>query len=105
MLFFCVQEGKVKLNVVSSIGKEATIALLNEADFFGQACLTGQPLPLCSAIAMTDCSLTRIGKESMAKVLHRERELLVARRHYQAHTFVSVVTSLVRLMFDTPCAP
>ena len=45
------------------------------------------------------------GKESMANVLHRERELLVARRHYQAHTLVSVVTSLVRLMFDTPCAP
>jgi CRP/FNR family cyclic AMP-dependent transcriptional regulator len=48
---FYIQKGKVKLTVVSKVGKEATIGILNEGDFFGEGCLTGQPLRLCSAIA------------------------------------------------------
>jgi CRP/FNR family transcriptional regulator, cyclic AMP receptor protein len=51
---FYIQKGKVKLTVVPKSGKEATIAILNEGDFFGEGCLTGQPLRLCSAIAMTE---------------------------------------------------
>ena len=69
---FYIQEGKVKLSVVSQIGKEATIGILNEGDFFGEGCLTGQPLRLCSATAMTDCSVMQIDKKSMTEVLHRE---------------------------------
>ena len=69
---FYLQEGKVKLTVVSKIGKEATIGILNEGDFFGEGCLTGQPVRLCSATAMIDCSVIRIDKKSMMEVLHRE---------------------------------
>jgi CRP/FNR family transcriptional regulator, cyclic AMP receptor protein len=69
---FYIQEGKVKLTVVSQIGKEATIGILNEGDFFGEGCLTGQQLRLCSATAMTDCSVMKIDKKSMIKVLHEE---------------------------------
>jgi CRP-like cAMP-binding protein len=69
---FYIQKGKVKLTVVSKIGKEATIGILNEGDFLGEGCLTGQTLRLCSATAMTDCSLMRIDKKSMVEVLHRE---------------------------------
>jgi CRP/FNR family transcriptional regulator, cyclic AMP receptor protein len=69
---FYLQKGKVKLTVVSQIGKEATIGILNEGDFFGEGCLTGQPLRLGSATAMTDCSVMKIDKKSMIEVLHRE---------------------------------
>jgi CRP/FNR family cyclic AMP-dependent transcriptional regulator len=69
---FYIQKGKVRLTVVSKIGKEATIGILNEGDFFGEGCLTGQPLRLCSATAMTDCSVMKIDKKSMMEVLHRE---------------------------------
>jgi len=69
---FYVQKGKVKLTVLSKAGKEATIGILNEGDFFGEGCLTGQPFRLCSATAMTDCSVMRIDKKSMNDVLHRE---------------------------------
>jgi CRP/FNR family cyclic AMP-dependent transcriptional regulator len=69
---FYVQKGKVRLTVVSKTGKEATIGILNEADFFGEGCLAGQPLRLCSATAITDCSVMRIDKKSMMEVLHRE---------------------------------
>jgi CRP-like cAMP-binding protein len=69
---FYIQKGKIRLTVVAKNGKEATIGILNEGDFFGEGCLTGQPLRLCSATAMTDCSVMRIDKKSMMEVLHRE---------------------------------
>ena len=70
---FYIKEGKIKLTVVSKIGKEATIGIRNKGDFFGEGCLTGQPLRLCSATAMTDCSVMKIDTKSMNDVLHRER--------------------------------
>jgi CRP/FNR family cyclic AMP-dependent transcriptional regulator len=69
---FYIQKGKVRLTVVSKSGKEATIGILSERDFFGEGCLTGQPLRLCSATALTDCSVMRIDKQAMMEVLHRE---------------------------------
>jgi CRP/FNR family transcriptional regulator, cyclic AMP receptor protein len=69
---FYLQEGKVRLTVVSKTGKEATIGILNVGDFFGEGCLTGQPVRLCSATAMIDCSVMRIDKKSMMEVLHGE---------------------------------
>jgi CRP-like cAMP-binding protein len=39
---FYIQEGKVLLTVVSKIGKEATLGVFNEGDFFGEGCLVGR---------------------------------------------------------------
>ena len=69
---FYIKEGKVKLTVVSKSGKEATIGILNTGDFFGEGCLTGQFLRLCSATTMADSSVMKIDKKSMLEVLHRE---------------------------------
>jgi CRP/FNR family transcriptional regulator, cyclic AMP receptor protein len=70
---FYIQRGKIKLTVLSKGGKEATIGILNEGDFFGEGCLTGQPLRMCCATAMTDCTVMQIDKKSMMDVIHRER--------------------------------
>src|ERR1700730_7208806 len=70
---FYIQEGKVKVTVVATGGKEATIGILGEGDFFGEGCLAGQPFRMCSATAMTDCTVMRIDKKSMMEVIHRER--------------------------------
>jgi CRP-like cAMP-binding protein len=72
---FYIQTGKVKLTVVSDNGKEATIAILGEGSFFGEGCLTGQPLRVASTTAMTDCTLLRIEKKAMMDALHREHAL------------------------------
>jgi CRP-like cAMP-binding protein len=72
---FYIQKGKVKLTVVSKSGKEATIGILKEGDFFGEGCLSGQRLRMCSAIAMTDCSVMRIDKKIMLNVLHEEHAM------------------------------
>ena len=72
---FYIQTGKVKLTVVSNNGKEATIGILGERDFFGEGSLAGQALRMGSAIALTDCSLLRIEKKAMMEALHREHEV------------------------------
>ena len=69
---FYIQKGTVRLTVVSKSGKEATIGILNPGDFCGEGCLTGQPLRLGSATAMTKCELMRIDKKAMLLALHRE---------------------------------
>jgi len=69
-----IQQGKVKLTVVSQIGKEATLGILSEGDFFGEGSLAGQPLRMGSARAMSDCELLQIDKKAMMLALHREHK-------------------------------
>jgi CRP-like cAMP-binding protein len=72
---FHVQTGKVRLTVVSSDGKEATIGILGDGEFFGEGALAGQALRMGSATAMTDCAVLRIDKNAMMAALHREHEV------------------------------
>jgi CRP/FNR family transcriptional regulator, cyclic AMP receptor protein len=69
---FYVQKGRVKLTVVSKVGREATIGILGEKNFFGEGALAGQSLRMGSAAAMTDCEVQRIEKKAMVAALHRE---------------------------------
>ena len=69
---FYVQKGKVRLTVVSQAGKEATIAIVGERNFFGEGSLAGQVLRMGSAAAMTDCDLLRVEKKAMMDALHHE---------------------------------
>jgi CRP-like cAMP-binding protein len=71
---FYIQTGKVKLTVVSKTGKEATIGILGDGDFFGEGSLAGQALRMGAATALTDCAVLRIDKKAMMKALHREHE-------------------------------
>jgi CRP/FNR family transcriptional regulator, cyclic AMP receptor protein len=68
---FYIQKGKIRLSVVSNAGKEATIGILGEGNFFGEGSLAGQALRMGSAVAMTECSLLRIEKKAMMSALHR----------------------------------
>jgi CRP/FNR family transcriptional regulator, cyclic AMP receptor protein len=72
---FYVQEGKLKVVVVSAQGKEAVVALHGKGDFFGEGCLTGQRRRLATVTAMTDCAVTRIDKASMVATLRDEPKL------------------------------
>lgn len=71
---FYIQEGKVRLSVVSKQGKEATIALLDRGDFIGEGCIASdQPVRLATATAITNCSVLRIEKTQLQYTLHAER--------------------------------
>jgi CRP/FNR family transcriptional regulator, cyclic AMP receptor protein len=69
-----VQEGGVKLSVLSSAGKEAVVAMLGPGDFFGEGCLAGQPLRMGTATAVGDTTLLRIPKAAMIRMLHAHAE-------------------------------
>jgi CRP/FNR family cyclic AMP-dependent transcriptional regulator len=96
--------------VVSKTGKEASIAVLDEGDFFGEGCLAGQPLRICSATAMIDCAVMRIDKKSMMAAIHREHAfsdmfvayLLTRNIRYEAdlvdHLFNSSEKRLARVL-------
>ena len=71
---FYIQDGKVKVFVISEHGKEAVVALHGEGDFFGEGCLTGQPLRLATVSAMTDCFIMRIDKAAMVSALRDDPE-------------------------------
>jgi len=69
---FYIQRGKVKLTVVSHNNKAAIIAILGVGDFLGEGCLAAQPLRMATATAMSACSVVRLEKAAMVRVLHDE---------------------------------
>ena len=69
---FYIQKGKVKLTVVSNAGKEAILAILGAGDFLGEGSLAGRPVRMATATAMSDCSIVRLEKAAMIRVLHEE---------------------------------
>jgi CRP/FNR family transcriptional regulator, cyclic AMP receptor protein len=69
---FYIQKGKVKLTVVNNAGKEAVIALLSAGDFLGEGCLAAQPARMATATAISNCSIVRLEKAAMIRVLHQE---------------------------------
>ena len=72
---FYLRRGKVKLSVTSKDGKEAIVAILDAGDFFGEGCLAGQQLRMATATAMTDCTLFRIDRALMARLLHERHDI------------------------------
>jgi CRP/FNR family transcriptional regulator, cyclic AMP receptor protein len=72
---FFLQRGKVKHSVTSKQGKEAIVAVLDAGDFFGEGCLAGQPLRMATATAMTHCTMVRIDKPAMVRMLQEQHDV------------------------------
>jgi len=70
---YYIQEGRVRLSVVSKQGKEATIALLGPGDFLGEGCIASdQSVRMATATAITACTVLKIDRTEMLRVLHEE---------------------------------
>ena len=67
-----IKEGKVKVSVVSKQGKEAVVAILKDGDFFGEGCLAGQQVRMATAVAISECSITKVNKPVVVRLLHEE---------------------------------
>jgi len=73
---FYIQRGKIRLSVVSTSGKEATIALLAERDFLGEECIAnGQPSRVATATAITEGAILKIDKKEMLRALTEQPAL------------------------------
>jgi len=98
---FYVQKGKVKVTVVSDQGKEAVVAILGADEFCGEGCLAGQPRRIATVSAMTECTVTRLEKTRIIRLLHDQPEFSeVFISHLLART-TRVEADLVDQLFNS----
>ena len=67
-----IEKGKVKHAVTSQQGKEAIVAIVDSGEFFGEGCLAGRPLRMATASTLTDCTLHKVEKPLMMRMLHEQ---------------------------------
>ena len=99
-LFF-IQKGKVQMGVVSEGGKEATLGILSESDFFGESGLAGQPLRMSSATAVTDCVLLHVEKDAMMRAMSLEPKLSALFVKYLLKRNIRFQDDLVDQLFNS----
>jgi CRP/FNR family cyclic AMP-dependent transcriptional regulator len=99
-LFF-VQAGKVQLSVVSEAGKEATLGILSDGDFFGEGGLGDQLMRMCSAIALTNCKLLHVQKKAMMAAMAREPKLSAMFLKYLLKRNIRYQDNLVDQLFNS----
>jgi CRP/FNR family transcriptional regulator, cyclic AMP receptor protein len=96
-----IQRGKVKITVVSKLGKEAVVAILGANEFFGEGCLAGQAQRIATAATMTDSVIVRLEKAAILRVTHEQpafAELFIA--HLLGRT-IRVEADLVDQLFNS----
>jgi CRP/FNR family cyclic AMP-dependent transcriptional regulator len=98
---FYIQEGKVKLTVLSEQGKEAIVAILGTGDFCGEGCLAGQPQRMATAAAMADSRIMRLEKVAMIRLLHDEPEFSERFMSHLLARNVRVEADLVDQLFNS----
>jgi CRP/FNR family transcriptional regulator, cyclic AMP receptor protein len=69
-----IQEGKVKVIVLSEQGKEAVVAMLGAGDFCGEGCLGGQAVRMASIVAMTEGVAARMEKTAVIRLIHDKQD-------------------------------
>jgi CRP/FNR family cyclic AMP-dependent transcriptional regulator len=96
-----LQQGRVKITVTSSAGKEAVVALLGAHEFFGEGCIAGQGLRAATAAAIEPTSVLEIQKEEMFRVIHEEREFSDRFVAHMLRRNVRVEEDLVDQLFNS----
>jgi len=98
---FYIQKGKVKITVVSKRGKEAVVAILQEGDFFGEGCLSAQPLRISTASALQRATVVRLEKKMMVGLLHKEPEFAEMFIAYLLSRNIRIEEDLVDQLFNS----
>src|SRR5437868_9829074 len=99
-LFF-IQKGKVQLSVVSEVGKEATLGILSEGDFFGEGGLAGQLTRMSCAIALTDCVLLHVKRKAMMHAMSMQPKLSAMFMKYLLKRNIRYQDDLVDQLFNS----
>jgi CRP/FNR family transcriptional regulator, cyclic AMP receptor protein len=99
-LFF-IQTGKVQLSVVSDNGREATLGILGEGDFFGEGGLAGQPLRMSSATTLTECTVLHIERKAMVHAMSLEPKLSALFVKYLLKRNIRYQDDLVDQLFNS----
>jgi CRP/FNR family cyclic AMP-dependent transcriptional regulator len=96
-----LQEGSIKLSVLSRIGKEAVVAILSPGDFFGEGALTGQGVRMGSATAVIPSSVAVLDKDVMVKLLHDEPTFAARFLSHMLTRNIRIEADLVDQLFNS----
>ena len=99
-LFF-IRKGKIQLSVVSEAGKEATLGIIGEGDFFGEGGLAGQQVRMSTATAMTGCDILHIEKKAMVLTMGREPKLSALFLKYLLKRNIRYQDDLIDQLFNS----
>ena len=98
---FYLRRGKVKLTVMSQQGKEAIVAVLNAGEFFGEGCLAEQRLRIATAVAMTNCTVEKIKRSVMVRLLHEQHNFSEMFAKHLLSRNLQYEADLVNQLFNT----
>jgi CRP/FNR family cyclic AMP-dependent transcriptional regulator len=98
---FYIQQGKIKLTVVSEQGKEAVIAILEPGQFFGEGCLNGHPLRIATTRAVDECVITRLEKATMIATIHNEPDFSELFMSYLLNRSSRIEEDLIDQLFNS----
>ena len=99
---FYIQQGKVKLTVVSEQGKEAVVAIVGPGHFFGEGCLNGHPVRIATTRAVDrDCVITRLEKATMIATIHKEPEFSELFMSYLLNRNSRIEEDLIDQLFNS----
>ncbi len=98
---FYIQQGQVKLTVLSERGKEAVVAIFGIGDFCGEGCLAGQPLRMATAKAIEESKIMRLEKAAMIGLLHSEPEFSERFMSHLLARNIRVEADLVDQLFNS----
>jgi CRP/FNR family transcriptional regulator, cyclic AMP receptor protein len=96
-----LQQGSVKLSVLSRTGKEAVVAVLGPGDFFGEGCLAGQPRRIATASAMSASTVLLVEKAQMLEMLHDQPTLAERFLEHMLARNIRIEEDLVDQLFNS----
>jgi CRP/FNR family cyclic AMP-dependent transcriptional regulator len=96
-----VQQGSIKISVLSKTGKEAIVAMLSVGDFFGEGCLAGQTRRMATATAMMPTTVLVVEKPHMMQMLHKEPLLSDRFRVHMLARNIRIEEDLVDQLFNS----
>ena len=97
---FYIHSGTVKLTVVSARHKKAVIAFLRRGSFFGEGCLGGQSLRICTAKSVGESNITRLRKGSMFRTLKRDPQFARLFNAYLLSRIIRIEEDLMDQFFN-----
>ena len=97
---FYIQSGTVKLTVVSARRKKSVIAFLRRGSFFGEGCLGGQSLRICTAKSVGESNIARLRRGSTVRTLKRDPQFAGLFNAYLLSRIIRIEEDLVDQFFN-----
>ena len=96
---FYIESGTVKLTAVTT-RKKAIIAILQRGSFFGEGCLAGQSLRICTARSIGQSNVVRLQKDRTVRTLKRDPQFATLFVGYLLSRVVRIEEDLIDQFFN-----